>query len=84
MSELDDFNYVSPFWRLADFLNLGQAAALIAGYDPKLIRYNVNGGINFETEIGLTDSRGAHNVQTSIFGTKKCGSWWQIKSQNRS
>lgn len=70
MSDIDDFNYISPFWRLADFLNLEQAAALIAGYDPNLIRYNSQGGVYFETETGLTDSCGAHNVQTAFSALK--------------
>lgn len=70
MSEIDDFNYISPFWRLADFLSVEQAAALIAGYDPNLIRYNYQGGVYFETETGLTDTCGAHSVQTAFSALK--------------
>jgi hypothetical protein len=66
----DDFHYITPLWQLADPLTVEQAAALIAGYDPNIVRFNADGGVYFENENGLTDSNGGHWVQTALAALK--------------
>lgn len=67
---MDDIHYINPLWRLADPLTIEQAAALIAGNDPNIIRFNAYGGVYFENENGLTDSNGSHWVQTALAALK--------------
>ena len=61
-----DFKDINPLWRLADPLNVQQAAALIAGFDPNAVRFNSNDAAWFENETGLTDSDGISWVQTAF------------------
>jgi len=67
---MDNFDYINPLWKLADPLTVEQAASLIAGYDPNVIRYNAYGGIYFEDENGQTVSMGSHWVQTAFAALK--------------
>lgn len=70
MGTMNGFEYINPLWRLADLLTVEQAAALIAGFDPNVVRFNINGGVYFESETGLTDSNGSHWVQTAFAALK--------------
>ncbi len=66
----NDFESITPLWRLADSLTVEQAAALIAGFDPNLIRYDINNEIYFENETGVTNREGGHWVQTAFSALK--------------
>ena len=79
--EYDNFNYISPLWKLADPLTVEQAAALIAGFDPNLIRYNAYGGVYFESETGSTDSNGSHGVQTAYSALKNAINGGKLKAK---
>lgn len=78
---MNDFEYINPLWRLADPLTVEQAAALIAGYDPNMVRYNAYGGVYFEDERGLTDSTGAHWVQTALAALKNAVNSGKLKAR---
>lgn len=80
---MNGFEYINPLWRLADPLTVEQAAALIAGYDPNVIRYNAYGGIYFEDETGLTDSNGSHWVQTALSALKNAVNAGKLKATIR-
>ena len=60
-----DFRAINHLWRLVDPLNVEDAAALIAGFDPKTIRYNGNGDAWFESENGQSESEGIRWVETA-------------------
>ena len=79
--EYDYFDYISPLWKLADPLTVEQAAALIAGFDPNLIRYNAYGGVYFESETGSTDSNGSHGVQTAYSALKNAINGGKLKAK---
>lgn len=61
-----DFNEIDPLWRLSDPLTVQQAAALIAGFDPNVVRWDSNDATWFENETGFTDSSGISRVQTAF------------------
>ena len=61
-----DFKEIDPLWRLCDPLTVQQAAALIAGWDPSVVRFNSDNAAWFEDETGLTDSIGISRVQTAF------------------
>lgn len=63
--EAENWKAINPLWRLADPLNVQQAAALIAGFDPNVVRFNSNDAAWFESE-GFTDSGGIGWVQTAF------------------
>jgi len=65
-----DFRAINHLWRLVDPLNVEDAAALIAGFDPKTIRYNDNGGAWFESETGQSESEGIRWVETALTALK--------------
>ena len=60
-----DFRAINHLWRLVDPLSVEDAAALIAGFDPKTIRYNGNGDAWFESENGQSESEGIRWVETA-------------------
>lgn len=62
--EAENWKAINPLWRLSDPLTVQQAAALIAGFDPNVVRFNSNNGAWFESETGFTDSGGISWVQT--------------------
>jgi hypothetical protein len=81
MRDIEDIN---PLWRLADPLTVEQAAALIAGYDPNVVRYNAyDGGVYFENERGYTytDSNGDHWVQTALAALKNAVNSGKLKAR---
>lgn len=59
-----DFRAINHLWRLVDPLNVEDAAALIAGFDPKTVRYDANGNAWFESENGQLESEGIRWVET--------------------
>ncbi len=67
-AELEARNWkaINPLWRLSDPLTVQQAAALIAGFDPNVVRFNSNDAAWFESETNLTDSDGISWVQTAF------------------
>lgn len=77
----DDFYKINHLWRLADPLTVEQAAALIAGYDPNIVRFNSFGGIYFEHENGSTDSNGSHDVQTALAALKNAVNSKKLKAR---
>lgn len=60
---------ISPSWRLCDVLNVEQAAALIAGFDPGVTYFN-NHHVYFENQDGITDNTGAGDVKASFEALK--------------
>jgi hypothetical protein len=80
---MNDFEYINPLWRLADPLTVGQAAALIAGFDPNAVRFNIKGGVYFESETGLTDSNGGSWVQTAYAALKNAVNSGKLKATIR-
>lgn len=63
--EAQNWKAINPLWRLAEPLTVQQAAALIAGFDPNVVRFNSNDAAWFENE-GVTDSDGIRWVQTAF------------------
>lgn len=63
--EAEGWKVINPLWRLANPLTIQQAAALIAGFDPNVVRFNANNAAWFEKE-GLTDSDNIGWVQTAF------------------
>ena len=61
-----DFKDINPLWRLSDPLKVTEAAALIAGFDPKAVCWNSLNEPWFESETGWTTSDGIHSVQTAL------------------
>ncbi|POA99825.1 hypothetical protein C2134_04435 [Chromobacterium sinusclupearum] len=61
-----DYKEINPLWRLADPLTVQQAAALIAGFDPNVVRFNSNNAAWFENDSGYTDNSGIGWVQTAF------------------
>ncbi len=64
------YEYIDPLWNLADTLTVVQAAALIAGFEPNAVRFNVKGGVYFENESGATDSTFGNSVKTAYEALK--------------
>lgn len=60
-----DYKKINHLWSLADPVTVEQAAALIAGYDPNLCRFNSNGGAWFEDETGFSSSSENIPLQTA-------------------
>ena len=65
-----DHEYIDPLWNLADTLSVVQAAALIAGFEPNSIRFNVHGDVYFENEHGTTDAANGRSVKTAFEALK--------------
>lgn len=78
---MNEFEYINPLWRLADPLTVEQAAALIAGYDPNVIRYNAYGDVYFQNESGFTDYNGAHWVQTALAALRNAVNSGKLKAR---
>jgi len=58
---------IDPLWCLVDPLTVRQAAALVAGADPTLVRFDANGDpSHFENDSGLTDSQGMLSVRIAF------------------
>ncbi|MGZ8914005.1 MAG: hypothetical protein ACXW1Z_12975 [Methylobacter sp.] len=76
-----DFEDINPLWRLADPLTVLQAAALIAGVDPNVVRFNIHGGVYFEYETGMTDSNGGGRVQTAYEALKNAANAGKLKAK---
>lgn len=57
---------IDPLWRLSDPLTVQQASALIAGFDPNLVRFDSNNATWFENESGHTDAGGIGRVQAAF------------------
>lgn len=60
---------ISVNWCLCDYLNVEQAAALIAGFDPNFTFFH-DSSIHFENYEGITDNTGASDVQASFEALK--------------
>ena len=61
-----DFKEINPLWALSDPVTVQQAAALIAGFEPRAVRFNSNGASWFEDQTSLTDSDGIAWVDTAF------------------
>jgi hypothetical protein len=72
-----------PLWSLADPMTVEQAAALIAGFDPNAVRFNMNEAAYFENETGLTDSDNINWVQTAYAALKNAINGRKLKAQLR-
>ncbi len=57
---------IDELWNLHDAYTVQQAAALVAGFDPNTVQWNMNGGAWFENEHGLTESGGINRVTTAF------------------
>lgn len=61
-----DFKGIDPLWRLCDPLTVHQAAALIAGWDPSVVRFHSNQAAWVQGEPDLTDSNGTSRAQIAF------------------
>lgn len=61
-----DFAGTDELWNLHDAYTVQQAAAIVAGEDPNMVRWHLNGASWFENEHGLTGSGGINRVTTAF------------------
>lgn len=57
---------INHLWRLVDPIGVQDAAALIAGFEPKLVRFNGRQGAWFEDESSSTSNENIRWVETAL------------------
>ena len=57
---------INHLWRLVDPIGVQDAAALIAGFEPKSVRFNGRQGAWFENESGSTSNENIRWVETAL------------------
>nr|WP_321271879.1 hypothetical protein [uncultured Tolumonas sp.] len=61
-----DHSNINHLWRLVDPIGVQDAAALIAGFEPKSVRFNGRQGAWFENESGSTSNENICWVETAL------------------
>ncbi len=61
-----DHSNINHLWRLVDPIGVQDAAALIAGFEPKSVRFNGRQGAWFEDESGSTSNENIRWVETAL------------------